>query len=619
MSRRDIRSILLHFLPGYSVSTDSKSTRSSQIRRIYRPAELEWFLYVYPTVCTANEIWMALLQILRSKEITADVAKAFLQKFIAVFDLTITNEKDRLVLRKLLYDILYYYTRTDKDVAFRNFIKLAILRSHAQLPVSLSYQKVPSRADNEFIHLRNYWTSESLADEFCIIAKDMVRNIGLCELSKTLVRQPGVRRAIEIFNRISYLISRDILMGSDVDAALDAVKYYIRVAQQLHLKRNYDILAVITSSFSRWQIDRLKNMWSKLSAKKRERIALLSNVVSSNNNYAIYRSEISSLPPDTRYIPLISLLIRDLIHISEANSRVLPDGSINLDRIYMMGRSIGIINAARGAYPEMEKSSPLLRRLVYEGNSYDDDTLAIHSYTLYPNPNSVQTTDASGNHVLTPLDVTLPTNYQNFEIPFQGPIESALVEEVKKYTPNNGSDYEKSLRYYLISFRDMRRWTPYDVSLWLEKYRISEDIITKLLTSNVSGHDLFAVGRSSYSFLGFRTNTYERLERLVHLTVTEHCKYANEIRTTQANRSIYPPLLKIAAWTRYDVAAWLAFSGLDQVKDRFLSRGIDGHQLFLLTQEEIAKLGVPEEYVDRVVGLGKEIGASNVLYRVNSN
>lgn len=625
-----------------------------------RPMETQVFLSSFLSMWTRRQVWRELRHLLVVRDISLEAGKIFLTRWIAKFEIEISTQATRLELRRILFSILAFYDHNWRllndplyDRAFTNILKCSILRTNSKLVLSLSYNKISVQTHDQYLHLRSYWSIQGLAEEFCIISKDVLSKINGSEVGVLTTRQPGVRRAIEIFNRISYVISLDILASTSSEQAVQTIKYYLKVASVLHQRKNYDMLAVVVASFSRWQIDRLQNVWTRLSPNKRGQLARLNNVISSQNNYSAYRNEITNLLPGTCYVPLISLLLRDIIHINEANPRYRENKTINLDYLMLLSRSLSVLESAKLVYPELGRTmSPILRRLIYDGVAYDDDILAIRSYSLYPN--KLPSVILNGNVAQTPEDIhspassgieltkgKLPDAYQNFEIPFQGSLGEVpnaslrsleTIGRIRSFgSPNEHTDLNRALRYYLIAFRDPRRWTPGDVFLWLSRYHFDEEIMAKLLGSNINGTNLFVGGRASYSFLGLSVETYFRLEQLVQITINQHCKHAEEMRAVTGSGAVtgskYPPLLRIAPLTRYDIAAWCIFSGLSRISSLFLSRGIDGHLLSQMTANEFMALGLSRETnennriseIDKVLQFGRDIVQSNVLFRPSSS
>ena len=402
-------------------SSDSSRTSTSDTH-LTRDQRITYFLLSYTNIWTEAKLWTTLKSIIQrpkatptpkgilylptdryifseSSPISLFTSMVFVRKWLSLYKLS----------TKVLIRMLSFYQGIS-DVEFLNELKLAILKSHratqklsANSSVPLATVVVdPKKMNLECpLNLRQRWSPKETAKELCLMEQETMLAIPPFELA-TLAwthdsDEPGkprskrIRESIEIFNRISDLIIMDILYTSE---PIETVQYYIEVAQYLYEYKNYNTLTSVVSSFSRWQVDRVKILWTQLSPYHLERLAFLSNFVSAGRNYMPYRE---TLVRDPIGIPIMSVILRDLIHICEGNPTHHIDGSLNVDRLLLLGKGISITRGCSSLYSHW-KTNVKLRNYLLSVFEINDDILMEKSRELVKSLKStVITLVASGD------------------------------------------------------------------------------------------------------------------------------------------------------------------------------------------------------------------------------
>ena len=341
-----------------------------------------YFILSYTNLWSEKELWDTLKSMIQQAKITPAVSILFIRRWLSL---------SKLSTSVLLSMLSFYNTPND----FVNELKLATLRSHRKtnitgLPANPSGPLITAIVDAkkmalnpEFpLNLRQRWSPKETAKELCLMERETMLAIPPAELAtlawthsaddqSILKTQTSkrVRESIEIFNRISNLVIIDILYAQIAQSAIETVEYYIEVAHRLYKYKNYNTLTAVVSSFSRWQVDRVKNLWTQLSPGALKKLSFLNSFISSEHNYLAYRE---TLTKDNAGIPIMSVILRDLIHICEGNPAHYSDKSLNLERLLLLGKGISVVHGSVSLYSRWKSNVELRNHLLITPEINDD-------------------------------------------------------------------------------------------------------------------------------------------------------------------------------------------------------------------------------------------------------
>ena len=347
-----------------------------------------YFILSYTNLWSEKELWDTLKSMIQQAKITPAVSILFIRRWLSL---------SKLPTSVLLSMLSFYNTPND----FVNELKLATLRSHRKtnitgLPANPSGPLITAIVDAkkmalnpEFpLNLRQRWSPKETAKELCLMERETMLAIPPAELAtlawthsaddQSILTSKRVRESIEIFNRISNLVIIDILYARSAQSAIETVEYYIEVAHRLYKYKNYNTLTAVVSSFSRWQVDRVKNLWTQLSPGALKKLSVLNSFISSEHNYLAYRE---TLTKDNAGIPIMSVILRDLIHICEGNPAHYSDKSLNLERLLLLGKGISVVRGSASLYSRW-KSNVELRSYLLITPEINDDILLEKSRLL---------------------------------------------------------------------------------------------------------------------------------------------------------------------------------------------------------------------------------------------
>jgi hypothetical protein len=126
---------------------------------------------------------------------------------------------------------------------------------------------------------------------------------------------PFIQPLIDLWDKISNLVSSEIIYGDSESSQVFTVSYFVKVADELYNMGNYHMLFSILAGLGNASIGKLEYLWKNkpyLSSFHK-----LNNVVSFSGNFQNYRQEISLTTKPI--IPYVGIILADFVHLLECN------------------------------------------------------------------------------------------------------------------------------------------------------------------------------------------------------------------------------------------------------------------------------------------------------------
>ena len=156
-----------------------------------------------------------------------------------------------------------------------------------------------------------------------------------------------IKFLIDLFERISNLVSYEIISADSIYDQIFIVNYFINVASELYLVGNYHMLFSILSGLNNADVQKIKHLWKSKSYLVT--FIKLNDIISFNFNFQNYRN-MMKLDSKIVRIPYIGLILSDLIHMLEYSIFDFELGIINADVIQSIYEYMSVIDTYNYKY-----------------------------------------------------------------------------------------------------------------------------------------------------------------------------------------------------------------------------------------------------------------------------
>ncbi|KAJ3324440.1 hypothetical protein HDV06_006851 [Boothiomyces sp. JEL0866] len=143
---------------------------------------------------------------------------------------------------------------------------------------------------------------------------------------------------------ISYWVATEICTQPEMKNRVKVMEKIIKLAGKCHKMNNFNSLIAIVSGLNLVSVSRLKASWENVEQKRMKQLQMLEDLTTPVGNYKVLRAAIEELDTGKTYIPVLSLLLKDLFFMNEGNNTFLnatPDmekaeRTINLEKITLI-------------------------------------------------------------------------------------------------------------------------------------------------------------------------------------------------------------------------------------------------------------------------------------------
>ncbi|XP_077585482.1 ras guanyl-releasing protein 3 [Stigmatopora nigra] len=223
-----------------------------------------------------------------------------------------------------------------------------------------------------------------------------------------LVDNPTLERSIALFNGVSQWVQLMVLSKLTPPTRAEVITKYIHVAQKLLQLQNFNTLMAVVGGLSHSSISRLKETQSYLSMDVVKMWREMTELVSSNNNYSIYRKAFNDCQGFK--IPILGVHLKDLI----AMHVVFPDwvagsNKVNLVKMQQLYATFNELESLQSSVAQVEPNMDLIYLLTLSLDLYytEDEIYELSLLREPRNPKSLPTSPTTSNKPLVPLDWAL--------------------------------------------------------------------------------------------------------------------------------------------------------------------------------------------------------------------
>jgi len=171
-----------------------------------------------------------------------------------------------------------------------------------------------------------------------------VSSIGIGnEASSSKEKSSGrVEKLAQRFNQVARWVATEIVIRKNRKKRVALIERFIEIAKKCDSLNNFETMFAILSGLTNSSVQRMKKTWSSVSDKYMKEFQTLNSLFDIGQNFKCYRNELCLRKRPV--IPHFALVLRDLTFFNE-NPPFLPDGSINIELIRQLGRSIHYIES----------------------------------------------------------------------------------------------------------------------------------------------------------------------------------------------------------------------------------------------------------------------------------
>ncbi|KAL3960440.1 hypothetical protein ACCO45_005557 [Purpureocillium lilacinum] len=131
------------------------------------------------------------------------------------------------------------------------------------------------------------------------------------------VDAPHVKAMSALSTDLSNLVAETILQYTEIKKRAAAIKQWIKIAHKCHELHNYDGLMAIICSLNSSTISRLRKTWDAISAKRKEVLRALQEIVEPSQNNKVLRTRLHDHVPPC--LPFLGMYLTDLTFVDIGN------------------------------------------------------------------------------------------------------------------------------------------------------------------------------------------------------------------------------------------------------------------------------------------------------------
>lgn len=172
----------------------------------------------------------------------------------------------------------------------------------------------PSILDLEPVEIARQLTIKQMSIFCSILPEELLASQWM---KKGGVDAPNVKAMSSFSTDLSNLVADTILQYSEVKKRASAIKQWIKVAHQCLEIHNYDGLMAIICSLNSSTINRLRKTWDTISAKRKETLRHLQEIVEPAQNNKVLRTRLHDHVPPC--LPFLGMYLTDLTFVDIGN------------------------------------------------------------------------------------------------------------------------------------------------------------------------------------------------------------------------------------------------------------------------------------------------------------
>jgi len=135
---------------------------------------------------------------------------------------------------------------------------------------------------------------------------------------------------------------------------------FIEIAKKCENLNNFNSVLEIVCGLNHFTIQRLKQLWATISDKSKKDFQYLDDLMTSSNNFKLYRDELKIRKPPM--IPYLGLFLRDLTYLAE-NSIIDESNTIDMELMKLIGGRILFVRRLQSVSYQLEADQAMLEQL----------------------------------------------------------------------------------------------------------------------------------------------------------------------------------------------------------------------------------------------------------------
>ncbi|UJR28655.1 hypothetical protein I4U23_009885 [Adineta vaga] len=222
-------------------------------------------------------------------------------------------------------------------------------------------------------------------------------------IKNTLQDNPRLERSIQFFNGLSTWIQCMVLSKMTPKQRAEVIHKFLDVAKYLKELQNFNTCLAVIGGISHSALARLSKTMMCLSSEDIKLLGEMTDLLSSNSNYAQYRKSLNDC--EGFKIPIIGVHLKDIISLHVALQDRLEYDLINFRKLVQLSITFRTLTNLQGSVPPVQPNHDLIHLLTLSLDlSYTEDE--IYELSLAREPRSSVSSPDQVGRGLQPGDAT---------------------------------------------------------------------------------------------------------------------------------------------------------------------------------------------------------------------
>lgn len=294
-----------------------------------------------------------------------------------------------------------------EDPKLSQLVQLSQIRSFAWTRIVSVQKKMEKRKVSLVLDLLE---PQELANHMTFLEHKIMSRITFLDLKAYALSgkmSSPLERSIRLFNGLSHWIQFMVLKCKLPQQRAQVIHKFIQLAQCLLELNNFNSLMSVVWGLSHSSLARLHLTQSQVPSQAQKSLTQLTNLLSSNNNFANYRRCL--LQTSGFRIPYLGLHLKDLISLDTALPDRVDGGLVNFRKMTQLAAIFGELWEVQKGTPPLEVNHDLVNTLKLSLDSIQSDD-QIYSLSLQREPRNIQVWWQSELFALWAKDISMDTN-----------------------------------------------------------------------------------------------------------------------------------------------------------------------------------------------------------------
>ncbi|XP_019642508.1 PREDICTED: ras guanyl-releasing protein 3-like isoform X1 [Branchiostoma belcheri] len=205
-----------------------------------------------------------------------------------------------------------------------------------------------------------------LAEQITVLEYKIFRRISFSDFRNYAIHgklqdNPRLERSIMLFNGLSLWVQCMVLSKSTPQYRAQVITKFVNVAKALRQLQNFNSLMAVVGGLSHSSIARLTKTASHLPAEINKALHEMTEMLSSNGNFANYRKQLSECKGFK--IPILGVHLKDLIALHTALHDKVENGLLNVRKMAQLAVVFNELIQLQSTSPDIEANMDLINTL----------------------------------------------------------------------------------------------------------------------------------------------------------------------------------------------------------------------------------------------------------------